>query len=93
MTAGGVIHDYRTDGTLANGSRDSGPPLCANTFVSVDYSDGVMTYHPFGLPVTIVTRELDGDELIWNYPRIEDEIRMKRICKLPDDALHREDQG
>jgi len=83
VTAGGVIHDFRTDGTLANGSRDIEPPLCINTFVSIDYRDGVMNFHPFGLPYTIVTRRMDGEELVWTYPRIEGEVRMRRICKLP----------
>jgi hypothetical protein len=83
VTSSGIIHDFRTDGTLANDSRDIEPPTCANTFVSIDYRDGVMNFHPFGLPYTIVTRRMDGDELVWTYPRVEGEVRMKRICKLP----------
>jgi hypothetical protein len=84
VTSSGVIHDFRTDGTLANGSRDIEPPACVNTFVSIDYRDGVMNFHPFGLPYTIVTRRMDGEELVWTYPRIEGEVRMKRICQLPE---------
>jgi hypothetical protein len=88
VTSTGIIHDFRTDGSLANGSRDVEPPLCANTFVSVDYRDGVMEFHPFGLPNTVVRRWMDGEELVWTYPRIEGEVRMKRICELPPE--HRE---
>lgn len=90
VTAGGVIHDFRTDGTLANGSRDIEPPLCANTFVSIEFEDGVMKFHPFGLPYAIVTRRLDGDELVWTYPRIEGEVRMGRVCELPERAFRRD---
>jgi hypothetical protein len=87
VTAGGVIHDFRSDGTLANGSRDIEPPLCVNTFVSIEFREGVMEFSPFGLPYTIVTRRMDGDELVWTYPRIEGEVRMKRICELPERVL------
>ncbi len=89
VTAGGIIHDFRTDGTLANGSRDIEPPSCVNTFVAIDFRDGVMSFHPFGLPFTIVKRWMDGDELVWTYPAIEGEIRMKRICKLPREHARR----
>jgi len=89
VTAAGIIHDFRTDGTLANGSRDIEPPTCMNTFVSIDWDDGVMNFHPFGLPVTVVTRRMEGDELVWTYTAIEGEVRMKRICRLPADKIER----
>lgn len=84
VTAGGVIHDFRTDGTLARGSRDVEPPLCVNTWVSIEWVDDVLRFHPFGLPYTIVTRRREGEELVWTYPRFEGEIRMKRICSVPE---------
>lgn len=87
VTAGGVIHDFRTDGTLARGSRDVEPPLCVNTWVSIEWVDEVLHFHPFGLPYTIVTRRREGEELVWTYPRFEGEIRMKRICRVPDRLL------
>ena len=93
VTSSGVIHDFRTDGTLANGSRDIEPPHCVNTFVAIDYQDGVMSFHPFGLPFTIVTRRMDGDELVWTYPRIEGEVRMRRICRLPAEAARIDRKG
>ena len=72
VTSGGIIHDFRTDGTLKNGSRDVEPPSCMNTYVSIDYDEnGVMNFHPFGLPYTIVTRRMEGEELVWTYPAIE----------------------
>jgi len=53
-----------------------------------------MTFHPFGLPATIVKRWMEADELVWTYPAIEGEVRMRRICELPEEArggiqLHR----
>jgi hypothetical protein len=86
VTSAGIIHDFHTDGTLANGSRDIEPPLCINTFVSIDYDGDVMTFHPFGLPTTVVKRWMEADELVWTYPAIEGEVRMKRICELPEEA-------
>lgn len=90
VTSSGIIHDFRTDGTLKNGSRDIEPPSCINTYVSIDYDDeGVMNFHPFGLPYTVVTRRREGEELVWTYPGVDGDIRMKRICRLPEAALHR----
>ncbi|MFV2090697.1 MAG: hypothetical protein ACC642_08575 [Pseudomonadales bacterium] len=83
VTAGGVIHDFFTDGTVANGSRDIEPPSCVNTWVSIEWEDGVMKFHPFGLPYTIVTREKHNDQVVWYYPRLG-EVRMERICEVPE---------
>ncbi len=88
VTSTGIIHDFHTDGTLANGSRDIEPPRCMNTLVSIQFnSEGVMEFSPFGLPFTIVTRRMDGDTLVWTYPAVEGDVRMKRLCKLPDRYL------
>lgn len=67
VTAGGVVHDMRCDGTLANGVDD----VAAFDFetpvtVAASYEDGVHVLRPEGLPVE-VTRRLDGDELVWDY--------------------------
>ena len=89
VTSSGVIHDFRTDGTVARGSRDIEPPLCTNTWVSIEWVGEVLSFHAFGLPYTIVTRRREGDELVWTYPRIEGEVRMKQICRVPDHLLAR----
>jgi len=81
VTSAGIIHDFRTDGTLRNGSNDIEPPLNMRTCSSVNFIDGVMTHYAFGL-IPVVRRYLDGDELVWTYPG-HGETRMKRICKLP----------
>jgi hypothetical protein len=81
VTSGGVIHDFRTDGTLKNGANDIEPPLNIRTWSSEEFVDGVLTHYAFGL-IPVVRRYLDGHELVWTYPG-HGETRMKRICKLP----------
>lgn len=89
VTSSGIIHDFRTDGSLARGSRDIEPPHCLNTFVSIEWVGDVLHFHPFGLPFTIVTRRLEGDTLVWTYPGVAGEVRMKRICRVPERWLAR----
>lgn len=86
VTSSGIIHDFITDGTLANGSRDIEPPLCNNTYVAIEFEGNVLKFYFLGLPPAIVTRRMEGDELVWTYPAVVDEVRMKRICELPEDA-------
>ncbi len=78
----GIIHDFIADGTLANGARDVQRPSCMNIYASIKWRDGNMEFSPFGLPYTIVTRHLAGDQLVWTYPGLG-EVRMERICKVP----------
>jgi len=91
VTTSGIIHDFRADGTLANGSRDTEGPTnnCVNAWASIDIDEsGALNFHPFGISsVTVVRRWLEGDELRWKYPRFDDVIRMRRICTVP--AEHR----
>ncbi len=67
ITAGGIIHDMRCDGTEANGVNDvaefdkSTPITVVATF-----EDGVHVLRPVGLPIE-VRRWLDGDDLMWQY--------------------------
>jgi len=86
-----VIHDFRTDGSLANGNNDV-EMMCLRTWSSEKFIDGVLHHYAFGL-IPVVTRELEGEgegegegeseELVWKYPGFG-ETRMKRICKLPE---------
>jgi hypothetical protein len=89
VTSSGIIHDFRTDGTLKNGSRDIEPPLCNNTFVAIEFEGGVMNFYLLGIGRPIVTRRIEGEELVWTYPGIEGEVRMRRICKLPESQYRR----
>lgn len=88
VTTHGVIHDFHADGTLKNGSRDTEGPLnnCVNTWASMHVDDNaVLRFHPFGISsITIVKRWMAGDELRWTYPRFDEVIKMRRICKVPE---------
>jgi hypothetical protein len=67
ITASGIIHDSRADGTEANGvndvaERDKTTPI---TVVS-SYEDGVHVLRPVGVPVE-VRRRIEGGRLVWDY--------------------------
>lgn len=67
VTADGIIHDMRCDGTEANGVHDvAASDYQTEISVVATYEDGVHVLRPVGLPVQ-VTRRLDGDELVWGY--------------------------
>ncbi len=69
VTAAGVIHDMRCDGTEANGVHDVAErDLTTRITVVASYEEGVHVLRPVGLPGIEVTRRRDGDELVWTYP-------------------------
>ena len=67
ITAGGVIHDMRANGTIEHGVHDVA--AVGGTAISVvcTFEDGVHVLRPEGLPGVEVTRRLDGDQLVWDY--------------------------
>ncbi len=67
VTAGGIIHDMRCDGTTEHGVHDVAE-FDKETPITVvaSYEDGVHVLRPDGLPVE-VTRRRDGDDMIWDY--------------------------
>jgi hypothetical protein len=81
ITAAGVIHDMRADGTLENGVNDVLESTCQPIEVAAEFVDGQLQLRPFGGPVA-VTRQLDGDELVLVY--VGSTSRLKRICNLPE---------
>ena len=87
VTAGGLIHDLTGDGKLSGASNDVGRlnlgplRLCVRTSATVEWHKKQLHFFAFGGP-HVVTRYLDGEELVWIYPRIGT-TRMERICKLP----------
>ena len=85
VVTAGIIHDFVADGSVKNGSRDIEPPTCMNTWAAVDWRDQVLSFRPFGLSKVLVTRELQGDQLVWQYPRFG-EVRMERRCRLPSSS-------
>ena len=67
ITAGGIIHDMRCDGTEANGVNDVAE-FDKQTPITVvaTFDDGVHILRPVGFPIE-VRRRLDGDDLMWQY--------------------------
>jgi hypothetical protein len=67
ITAGGLVHDMRCDGTEENGVNDVTEfDFITPITVVATYEHGVHTLRPVGIPVE-VTRRLEDDQLVWNY--------------------------
>lgn len=67
VTAGGVVHDMRVDGTEENGVHDVAELDYATPITVVaTYEDGVHVLRPKGLPIE-VTRRREGDQMVWTY--------------------------
>jgi hypothetical protein len=67
ITAGGIIHDMRCDGTEANGVNDVAEfDKTTPITVVATFEDGVHVLRPVGVPIE-VKRWLEGDELMWQY--------------------------
>ena len=67
VTAGGVIHDMRVDGTAEHGVHDVlESDYTTPINVVATYENGVHVLRPVGLPIEI-TRHLEGDKLVWKY--------------------------
>ena len=78
VTSTGVIHDMRADGTVANGVNDVSAITYKPIQVVATFENFVHVLRPVGLAGVEVTRERDGDALVWHYgPDIV--VRMTRI--------------
>lgn len=77
VTAGGIVHDMRCDGTMT-GAVDDVAEFDKTTRIKVvaSYEDGVHVLRPQGIPVE-VRRRLDGDELVWDYVGLT--ARLRRV--------------
>ena len=67
ITANGIIHDMRADGTVENGVNDVAAANGQEISVVCTFEGGVHTLRPVGMPGIEVTRRLEGDELVWDY--------------------------
>jgi hypothetical protein len=67
ITAGGVVHDMRADGTAEHGVNDVAAANGMSISVVCTFEHGVHTLRPVGLEGVEVTRRLDGEELVWSY--------------------------
>ena len=67
VTAAGVIHDMRCDGTEANGVHDvMQTDFATEITVVATYEEGVHVLRPVGMPIE-VRRWLEGDQMVWDY--------------------------
>ena len=67
VTASGIVHDMRVDGTEEGGVHDVAEMDYATPITVVaTYEDGVHVLRPVGLPVE-VRRRREGDQLVWDY--------------------------
>jgi hypothetical protein len=79
ITAGGVVHDMVADGTLEHGVHDVSGFTGAPVHVAAAFEDGRLVLRPNGGPVA-VTRELDGDELVWHLLPLARVTRMRPVA-------------
>ena len=78
ITSGGIIHDMVCDGTLENGVNDVNGFTGAPITVAATWKDGKHVLRPNNEFIA-VTRELDGDVLIWTIIPLKRVTRMRRI--------------
>lgn len=75
ITVGGLVHDMFCDGTLENGVDDIAGFEGERIRVAATYENGVHKLRPFGKKVVAVTRQLDGDQMIWRYGPFRNRLR------------------
>jgi hypothetical protein len=79
VTGGGVIHDMRCDGTEQHGVHDVAEfDFKTPITVVATYENGVHTLRPVGILGVVVTRQLDGGEMVWHYLTFD--ARLQRIA-------------
>ena len=78
ITAGGVIHDMRADGTLEGGVDDvaegTGDPIS----VAARFEGGRLNLYPGDRGIVAVTRYRDGDDMVWRYGPFRNRLRRLR---------------
>lgn len=67
ITTGGLVHDMFCDGTLDNGVDDTAGIGGRRIRVAATFENGVHKLRPFDKLIVLVTRQLDGDEMVWRY--------------------------
>ena len=67
IATGGLVHDMFCDGTLDNGVDDVAGIGGRRIRVAATFEDGVHKLRPFDKRIVAVTRQLEGDEMVWRY--------------------------
>ena len=78
ITSGGVIHDMVCDGKLESGVNDISAFNNAPLSVAATWEDGKHVLRPSNEFIA-VTREMDGDELVWTIVPLKRVTRMRRV--------------
>ena len=93
VTASGIIHDYGPNSSAGLNTNDTeGSVLfsigdkeyCPRTSASMIWSNEVLEFNVFGWGPVVVSRYLEGDQLVWEYAD-GSTTHMNRICALPED--------
>jgi hypothetical protein len=93
VTASGLIHDLTTDGEFSGASDDVRPiklgpfNFCIRTSATTGWHKGKLEFYALGGP-RVVSRYMQDGDLLWEYPTVGT-TRMRRICRLPEDAYRR----
>lgn len=67
VTASGIIHDMRCDGTLERGVHDVAEfDKTTEIHVAAAYEDAVHVLRPEGMPIEVLRRR-EGEHLVWDY--------------------------
>lgn len=74
ITAAGVIHDMFANGTLEHGVNDVGEGG-AQVSVAARFEEGRLNLYPGDRGVVVVTRYLDGDEMVWRWGPYKNRLR------------------
>jgi hypothetical protein len=75
ITTGGLVHDMFCDGTLDHGVDDVAGIGGRRIRVAATFEDGVHKLRPFDKRIVAVTRQLDGDEMVWRYGFTRNRLR------------------
>lgn len=67
ITANGVIHDMRADGSLDRGVRDIAKLTSEPIAVAAEFKNGRLDLRPRGGRIVAVSRWREGDEMVWRY--------------------------
>ena len=83
ITVGGLVHDMFCDGTLENGVDDIAGFDGERIRVAATFESGVHKLRPYGKQVVAVSRQLDGEEMVWRYGPFRN--RLRRLDSPPFD--------
>ncbi len=80
VTAAGIVHDMRCDGTVERGVHDVAEfDKTTPITVVATYENGVHVLRPVGLPIE-VRRWREGDQMVWDYVGFT-----ARLDRVPDE--------